>query len=87
MKDPPNAAEEKCNAEGLTDDGEGEDSAADVVAAVDDAVLVGPVTSLPPLLAGVVEEFAHGDWARDGAEQSDQQPLDAEGETGGDIEC
>ena len=50
-------------------------------------MLVGPITPLPPLLAGVIEEFAHGDWARDGPEQSDQQPLDAEGQAGGDIEC
>lgn len=69
---PPDTAEEKCNAETLADDGEGEDVAADVLTAVDDAVLVCAVTTRPPLLAGVVEEFPHGDRTRDGAEQSDE---------------
>ena len=80
--DSPDATEEKCNAESLTDDGEGEDVTADVLAAVDDAVLVGAVTARPPLLAGVVEQFPHGDWARDGAEQSDQQPLNTQSQAG-----
>ena len=79
---PPDPAEEKCNAESLADDGEGEDVAADVLTAVDDAVLVGPVTARPPLLAGVVEQFPHGDWTRDGAEQSDQQPLNTQSQAG-----
>ena len=81
--DSPDAAEEKCNAEPLTDDGEGEDVGADVLAAVDDAVLVGAVTARPPLLAGVVEQFPHGDWPRDGAEQSDQQPLNTQSQAAG----
>ena len=75
---PPDATEEKCNAESLADDGEGEDVTADVLAAVEDAVLVGAVAARPPLLAGVVEQFAHGHWTRYGAKQSDQQPLDTQ---------
>ena len=81
--DPPDATEEKCNAESLADDGEGEDVTADVLAAVDDAVLVGAVTASPPLLTGVVEQFPHGHWTRDGAKQSDQQPLDTQSQAAG----
>ena len=81
---PPDATEEKCNAESLADDGEGEDVTADVLAAVEDAVLVGAVAARPPLLAGVVEQFAHGHWTRDGAKQSDQQPLDTQSQTAGE---
>ena len=80
--DPPDATEEKCNAESLADDGQGEDVGADVLTAVDEAVLVGPVTTRPPLLAGVVEEFAHGHRARYGPQQTDEQPLDPQGQTG-----
>ena len=80
--DPPDATEEKCNAESLADDGEGEDVGADVLTAVDEAVLVGPVTTRPPLLAGVVEEFAHGHRARYGPQQTYEQPLDPQGQTG-----
>ena len=83
IKDPPDTAEEKCNTESLADYSEGEDTAADVLAAVDDAVLVGAVTARPPLLAGVVEQFPHGDWAWDGAEQSDQQPLNTQSQAAG----
>ena len=80
--DLPDTAEEKCNAESLADDGEGEDVAADVLTAVDDAVLVGSVTACPPLLAGVIEQFPHGDWTRDRAQQSDEQPLNTQSQAG-----
>ena len=76
----PDTAEEKCNTESLADDGEGEDIAADVVTAVDDAVLVGAVTAFLPLLTGVVEELPHGYRARYRAQHSDDQPLDAQGQ-------
>ena len=78
---PPDTTEKKRNAEALADGCEGEDVDADDVAAVHEAVLVAAVTALPPQLARVVKQLAHGHGAWDGAEQSDQQPLDAQRQT------
>ena len=76
----PDTTEEESYAEALADRGEGEDVDADVVAAVHEAVLVVAVTPLPPQLTAVVKQFAHGHGAGDGAQQSDEQPLDAQGQ-------
>ena len=41
-------------------------------------MLVVAVTALPPELTRVVKQLAHGHGPGDGAQQSDQQPLDAQ---------
>ena len=48
-------------------------------------MLVGSVTACPPLLAGVIEQFPHGDWTRDRAQQSDEQPLNTQSQAGTSI--
>ena len=76
----PDTTEEESNAQALADRREGEDVDADVVAAVHEAVLVVAVTALSPQLTAVVKQFAHGHGPRDGAQQPDQQPLNAQGQ-------
>ena len=76
----PDTTEEESNAQALADRREGEDVDADVVAAVHEAVLVVAVTALSPQLTAVVKQLAHGHGPGDGAQQPDQQPLNAQGQ-------
>ena len=43
-------------------------------------MLVVSVTALPPQLTAVVKQLAHGHGPGDGAQQSDHQPLNAQGQ-------